>query len=216
MDMNNPAMGPDHDEVRMLLPWHLNGTLPETEASLVRAHLESCSDCRADFAVHERMRLAVSQDEATPIVPTASANTLLDRLARRESEGNSWSRHRKYAVAASLVLAALIAVVAVTTDFGPVAHNQTFQTATNEQTDSRIGYVLRLRFEAGISSENRNRVIDELGGADIRGLQNAEAYEMLIHLPNSSLDELEQFAKEAQSRSEVTSAEFVALQLPVR
>lgn len=214
--MNNPAMSPEHDEVRMLLPWYLNGTLSETEASLVRAHLESCPDCRADLAVHEKMKLAVSQDEATPIVPAASADTLLDRLARRESEGNSWSRHRKYAVAASLVLAALIAIVAVTTDFGPVANNQAYQTATSAAKESRIGYVLRLRFEAGISSENRNRVLDELGGADIRDLENEEAYEMLIHLPNSSLDELERFANAAQSRSEVKSAEFVALHLPVR
>ena len=114
------------------------------------------------------------------------------------------------------MLAALIAIFAVTTDFGPVAENRTYQTATSAQTDAKIGYVLRLRFEAGISSESRNRVLDELGGADIRGLENTDAYEMLIHLPNSSLDELERFANEAQSRSEVESAEFVALHLPVR
>ena len=78
--MNDPKMKPVHDDVRGLLPWYLNGTLEEAEASLVRAHLEDCSECRADLAVHENMRVAVTQDEATPILPAVTANSLLDRL----------------------------------------------------------------------------------------------------------------------------------------
>lgn len=214
--MNNTAMSPDHEKVRMLIPWYLNGTLADTEATVVRIHLESCSECRADVAVHERMRLAIVQDEATPIVPSVTASTLLDGLARSESRADSWSPYRKYAVAASLVLAVLIAIVTITTDFWSVAQNQTYQTATSAQKDSKIAYVLQLQFEFGITPEDRERVLDELGGVDIRALENTEAYEMLIHIPNSSLDELERIANEVQSRSEVRFAEFVALQMPVR
>jgi len=214
--MSNLANGADHDEARLLLPWFLNGTLTEAETSLVQAHLENCSDCRADIAVHERMRLAVTQDEATPIVPSASATALLDILDRREFRAKVWSQPRKIAIAAACALVALITVIAITTDFGPGAENQRYQTATSAQKDSEIGYVLRLRFEGGVSPENRERVLDELGGADIRALENGKAYEMLIHMPNSSLDELERFANDAQKRSEVEAAEFVALQLPVR
>ena len=214
--MNDPKMKPVHDDVRGLLPWYLNGTLEEAEASLVRAHLEDCSECRADLAVHENMRVAVTQDEATPILPAVTANSLLDRLEHPALRPDSRLHLKKYAVAASILIAVLAATATVTKMTLPFAENRTYQTATSTPESSRIGYVLRLQFEEGISPETMDQILAELGGLNIRRLENSEEYEMLVHLPNSSLDDLEGFASEAQSRAEVKSAEFVALQVPVR
>jgi ferric-dicitrate binding protein FerR (iron transport regulator) len=214
--MTKQATYLDHDDVQMQIPWYLNGTLTETEATLVRKHLENCSDCRADVAVHERMRRAVVQDEATPIVPSVTAASLLDNLERPVPRAASWSRYRNYAVAASLVISVVVATVVLTTRFSPAPKNQTFQTATGEQTNTGIAYVLQLQFEDGTSPETRRRILDELGATDVRTSGETRAYEMLIRMPNSSLGELETFARKAQARSEVRNAEFIALQMPVR
>lgn len=214
--MTSLAKGPDHDDVRMLIPWLLNGTLSEAEASRVRAHVASCTICRADATLHESMRLAVIQDEATPIVPTASAHSLLDDFVHRDMQAKVRYSSGRLAAAAAFALAALITVVAITTELGPGTQNPTYQTATTAQKDSEIGYVLRLRFEDGVSAEHRDRVIEELGATEIRDLDNSEAYEVLVHLPSSSIEELERFADETQARSEIMAAEFVALRLPVR
>ena len=39
-----------HEQVQMLLPWHVNGTLDPAESALVETHLEACAECRADHA----------------------------------------------------------------------------------------------------------------------------------------------------------------------
>ena len=214
--MTNPEMKPVHEDVRGLLPWYLNGTLEEADASMVRAHLDECSECRADLAVHDSMRLAVTRDEATPILPAVTAASLLDRREHPALGSESWQRYGKYAVAASILIAVLAVTATVTDRTWPFAENRTYQTATSTPESSRIGYVLRLQFEQGVSSATRDKILNELGGLDIRSLENSEEYEMLVHLPNSSLDDLERFASETQSRAEVRLAEFVALQVPVR
>jgi len=216
MTMTKQATNLDHGDVQMQIPWYLNGTLTETEATLVRNHLEHCSDCRADVAVHERMRRAVVQDEATPIVPSVTPASLLDNLANPKPRAAAWSRYRNYAVAASLILSVVVATVVSTTRYLPVPKNQTYQTATSEQTNAGIAYVLQLQFEDGTLPETRSRILDELGASDVRTSGETKTYEILIRMPNSSLGELESFARKAQSRSEVRTAEFIALQMPVR
>lgn len=214
--MTNSAMKSVHDDVRGLLPWYLNGTLAEAEASLVQVHLEVCAECRADLSVHESMRLAVTQDEATPILPAVSARSVLDSLERPAGRPELWMRIKKYAVAASILIAVLAVAATVTNTTLPLAENRTYQTATSTPESSQIGYVLRLQFEDGTSQDARDQILAELGGLDVRSLENSGEYEMLVHLPNSSLDDLEGFAGEVQSRAEVRFAEFVALQVPVR
>lgn len=46
----------DHDEIRELLPWFVNGTLNEDQQSAVSEHLEECRTCRDD--VDELVRIA--------------------------------------------------------------------------------------------------------------------------------------------------------------
>jgi anti-sigma factor RsiW len=38
-----------HHPAQCLLPWYLNGTLDETDAALVEAHLADCGECRAEL-----------------------------------------------------------------------------------------------------------------------------------------------------------------------
>jgi hypothetical protein len=47
-----------HAEVQDVLPWLANGTLAGTELERVRAHVETCADCRADLAALRTVRAA--------------------------------------------------------------------------------------------------------------------------------------------------------------
>lgn len=214
--MSNTTMKSDHDETRKLLPWFVNRTLAESEMADIQRHLDSCSECRADVAIHKKVKKAVNQNEATPIVPSESAASLLDSLAQGGSRAKSWPPQMKYAAAAAVVFAALIIAFSIRSDLGVTEPNNTFTTATSAGGGSEMGYVLRVRFESGISLQDRERVIQELGGADVRRVEDSEVLEILLNLPALSLEELEGIAEEAQDRSEVQYAEFVALQLPVR
>lgn len=214
--MSKPAKSPDHDAIRMQLPWYLNGTLTDGEASAIKAHLEGCQECCDDLSIHEQMRAAVTQDEATPIVPVARADFLIDGFLSRNSRAMVPVRRRMYAAAAAIVFALLIATMSFRTDPGVTDQNTEFTTATTADDASEMGYVLRMQFERGISQNDRDRVTRELGGTGIRELEDPDTYEILVHLLTPSLGELERFANEARARPEVKSAEFVALQLPVR
>ena len=214
--MSNTKIETGHNEMRQLLPWFVNGALAEREMADIQRHLDSCSECRADVAIHRAMRTAVNQDEATPIVPSESVASLLDCLAEGGSRARFWPPQMKYAAAAAVVFAALIIAFSIRSDLGVNDPNNEFTTATSAGGGSEMGYVLRVRFESGISLQDRERVIQELGGADVRRVQDSDVLEILLNLPALSLEELEGIAEEAQDRSEVQYAEFVALQLPVR
>jgi anti-sigma factor RsiW len=45
-----PLRPSEHDAVRQLLPWHVNGTLSGEETARVEAHLAECEECRDDLA----------------------------------------------------------------------------------------------------------------------------------------------------------------------
>ena len=79
-----------------------------------------------------------------------------------------------------------------------------------------MDYVLELRFVDGVSSEDRAAIIDELGGGNsVLTIEQTNVRIVLSMLPKS-LDELEQHASEIAARREIESAEYVALQIPVK
>ena len=49
----------DCKQVRELIPWYVNGTLPTDEAAAVAAHLALCANCREELAVTLQLSLQV-------------------------------------------------------------------------------------------------------------------------------------------------------------
>ncbi|MBO0749896.1 MAG: zf-HC2 domain-containing protein, partial [Porphyrobacter sp.] len=45
----------EHDTVRQLLPWHVNGTLSADETARVDAHIAECAECRDDLAAEREL-----------------------------------------------------------------------------------------------------------------------------------------------------------------
>ncbi|HDL85012.1 MAG TPA: hypothetical protein ENH11_01560 [Candidatus Acetothermia bacterium] len=60
----------DCEQVRELIPWYVNGTLPCREAAAVAAHIASCPSCREELAEMLQLSLQVRNAmDDTPSVP---------------------------------------------------------------------------------------------------------------------------------------------------
>ncbi len=75
----------EHAAVWASIPWCVNGTANEQELERARRHLESCADCRDEWALNERMRLALrpSEGAARHHPPAQDPQPGLQRLLAR-------------------------------------------------------------------------------------------------------------------------------------
>lgn len=207
-----------NDSVRHSIPWFVNGTLSDVEAALVQKHIDGCSDCRADVELHAGMRESVLGREVTPIMPkTTSADILSGDTAGRSHSMPSYGvTRRRVAIAAGLAVLGVALIMSMFADRRIENTNQQFETATSEEAATNIDYVLQLRFGADVSEQRRGEIVAQL--ADVVKWTTAPGgdYEIHVRLSAPSLLALEQYQERAESIAGVQSAEFTALQLPMR
>ncbi len=72
------------DEAARLLPWYVSGTLTETDAARVAAHLERCATCCADAAREETTRALLRIPTQVEHTPRAGLRKLLARIDASE------------------------------------------------------------------------------------------------------------------------------------
>ena len=205
-----------HNEVSLLLPWHVNGTLSEDDREKVQAHLDVCGDCREELTLCAEMMDAVRQQEATPIVPATTAAQVLDDAQEDVARKTQKNRHQRWAIAAAIGFVALLLVTGLPPNSLIDMENQRFETATSVVASETMDYVLELRFTDNVSLEDRAAIIAELGGGNSVLTREQTKVRIVLSMLPKSLDELEQHASEIAARREIASAEFVALQLPVK
>ena len=213
--MTNDASRAIHAEVKMLLPWHVNGTLGAADRDRVLDHLESCADCREAVSLCTDMQASVRQEGPAAILPTTTAAQIIDGDKTRDPRGVPWTRPQNWGIAAALALVALLALGTLGPDMSSETRNQRFDAAT-ASGQLQMDYVLELQFAEGVSVDDRKLIIAGLGGSNAVISPDQTYVKIVVRLPPKSLQELEQYAAEVQSRREILSAEIVALQLPVR
>jgi len=73
----------DCEQVRELIPWYVNGTLPGDEAAAVAGHIAQCADCRQELAqtlqVSLQVRSAIDRTQSMP-------EDVWDRVKRERGE----------------------------------------------------------------------------------------------------------------------------------
>jgi hypothetical protein len=212
--MSKVQPGECRDDVREMIPWYVNGTLSRAEALVVCEHIEGCDDCSADVELHTRISAAAAKNDVTPILPkTSAADVLGDDEAGQfrpsPSGGITW---RRMAVAASFAILLAVLLVDRLTD----NTNQRYETATSAESVSNIDYVLQLRFDEDISEQHRGEIVLQLDDVVKWTTLSSGDYEIHVRLTAPSLQALERYQERAESIPGVQSAEFTALQLPMR
>jgi hypothetical protein len=112
-----------HEEVQVLLPWFVNGSLAADEAERVEAHRAACAECRSDLGAERQLAAAVAQLSFECDGAWERMRELLTRDAGR-SVGR-WLRKRvriSWTAAAPLAAAAALALV-----FASVTPKQTIE-----------------------------------------------------------------------------------------
>jgi hypothetical protein len=69
----------EHEAVQMLLPWFVNGSLPEQETARVEEHLSECDECRAELEFERHLARGVA---TLPLNAEDGWNAMQARLAR--------------------------------------------------------------------------------------------------------------------------------------
>ena len=207
MKMIESAARTDHENCNQLLPWYANETLGPDERQAVEAHLANCSECQEDLALLAKMRTAVLDEESLPIsVPLESANVIERGSSRRTVRRTPVA----WRLAAALLLALPLAWLLLTS-----VPNQQFETVTSESQTATVQYVLELQFDAALSPEEVDALMQELG-TPVANASGDLTSRVLVELTPKSLAELEAHAQDIARRPGIESAEFVALQVPVR
>jgi len=203
-----------HDAVTELLPWYVNDTLDESERNLVSEHIGDCDDCRENVELLLRVQRTVRNESPAPLVPAPRTDKLLAALDGRDRSYALRSRWQWLAAASVVILVGVSSVLLWQRGDGLDSPTR-FETATSPASSDSINYVVELRFVDGVSAEARTALFDAIDAPD-PATQAGESYSRVtLALGPLSLTELEGYIEDIESHPEISTAEVVAVQLPV-
>lgn len=156
-----------------LLPWYVNGTLPEEERRAVGQHLAGCGRC-ADEA---RWLAAVQAEFPRPDIRPPdgrSAGALLDRIRRERRRRERW----QFLAAAAVLITVAAVAGSLLADY---LFEPRYRTVT--QPVPRAGVVVRFKlfFEPGTPLEVLRAIMAETGAAMV-GVPGADGT-VVLELP---------------------------------
>lgn len=74
-----------HARAEAVIPWLVNGSLPEDAESTLREHISTCPECREDYEEQLRVRAAMCAEGPLVFAAEPSYQKLLARIQNRES-----------------------------------------------------------------------------------------------------------------------------------
>ena len=203
-----------HDAVTELLPWYVNDTLDESERDLVREHISICEDCRENVELLSQVQHAVRTESPAPLVPAPRTNELLAALDGNDTGPTLHGRWR-WIVAASVIVFVGVTALLIWPHEEGVDVPRRFETATSAPTVESINYVVELQFADGVGAEARTAFLDAIDARETVQPINRSTYRVTLALGSLSLTDLEGYIDDIESRPEISTAEVVAVQLPV-
>ena len=210
--MNQAQQTLEHEELVKLLPWYVNGTLDDDERSHIRQHIRDCADCRENAEMLAEVSHAVRSGSPAPLVPPPNKERLLAALDRH---GRNNVRRTLPWIAAAAAVAAVAVTVAWQLGPRPAATPVLFETVTSPAMEQSINYVLEVQFVADAVTDAHSAFFESIGARDLAVPLNDRSYRVALGLGSVTLAELQQYADRIESRPEIASARFVAVQLPV-
>lgn len=204
-----------HQRVWDLLPWYVNGTLPDGERRRVEDHLSGCARCREELAACQGAGEAVRRQEVT--APSPHPAQLARLMARIDEEENvlhglralfaATPRAVRFALAAQLAVVLLLAGALL---WRPEpAPAPLFQTLSSPEPGAEAGAAARLRvvFAEATTEKEIREVLLKVRGQVVGGPSPFGVY--TVEVP-ASPDPVESVLAHLRSQKGVSLAEPVA------
>jgi hypothetical protein len=218
-----------HDEICLLLPWYVNGTLDPPESARVSAHLLGCRGCRAELAAQRELR---AQIKAPPAMEALDANVALGHFMARIRDDfpsvrqasavtEHASRHglgallnwftlpgqRSLAWAGAAGLLA-VAVLPLVYDFRSAGRPNIFHTAANPGSFAKFeANDIRVVFAQPLTAEAIQSIVEPLQGRLVDGPSGPGIYTIRFDVRDPSPDFLAERLDRLRARKDVAFAE---------
>jgi hypothetical protein len=191
-----------HDEAYELLPWFVNGSLPDAERTRVLAHLDSCLSCRrvvqrerqllahmsaepaADSAIDAGFRRLMGRIDSQTLGRTyrIEPRTYRSMIPEHRSAANTWAY-------AALMIAAMAVAIWMATPRNATEPTATFTTVTDPQANPNLIDVV---FTADISLEERTSIVRGIGARIVAGPSDAGRYTLELIAGDTAAQAIEQ------------------------
>jgi anti-sigma factor RsiW len=186
MNRHNTDQWSMHERLQSMLPWYVNGTLDERDRAEVHAHLQNCTDCRAETELHACIMERVREGRDVHPAAVGSLNVLMERIEAHDASLRRrlvrWCRERLEgrpmecaltAQAATILLLVLMLAWMVTRP-EPPAEYRTLASPAAMQTDR--GPQLLLELHRSLTAAEVQRLLQQVGGQIVHGPSAQGAY----------------------------------------
>jgi hypothetical protein len=206
----------EHELIDRLLPWFVNNTLDAAEHHQVRRHLDTCEACRANVSLLSTVQSTVRHETATPMVPPPRTERLLEAINGLDRKKARLRPLTIMAVAASLGAALVVVTLLLPHREQAAMEPVRYETTTSPVRGTSMDYVLDVQFEPEVSPAAQERLLRGLEAKDINRSGSDSMYRITVNLPAASLEELERYTRDLESRTEIRTVSAVAVQLPMK
>jgi len=168
-----------HHRTVELIPWYVNGSLPDDERHAVERHVAECLPCRAALRDEERLGGIVRAHGEMPLGTEHGISDLLQRIDAGRP-GRGWRPAARVAWGAGLVaaVAVTVAVLPVLRESGDAADSDSFSTLTEPRATD--GLRLDIFFEDALSDRDRDEIVRAAGATLVGGPTELGRYTIAI------------------------------------
>lgn len=148
-----------HDEAAQLIPWLVNGTLPETERAEVDRHVRACVPCRIALQEQQQLRALVRSQPIVPLPAEPAFDRLGGEILRRRRRRPAPPLFNRAVTATVLVVS--LGVASLLATLGERAGEDPFVTLS----DAPDGIAeIDVVFADGVSEAQARALVQSLGG----------------------------------------------------
>lgn len=168
-----------HAKVTELLPWYVNGTLPEHDRDEVDGHLGECLVCRAALQEQRRMQSLIQSQDDVPLSAEHNIGGLLERIDAKSGHGRTAMSGSRLALAAGLAYVAIVGSLLLLNPYTPPASSDAeFSTLTDAPSGdlNRVDIV----FSEGVESGEILVIVEEFDGQIVSGPTDLGRYTVAI------------------------------------
>lgn len=196
-----------------MLPWYVNGTLNDIEIQAIEKHLPNCKACASELPVLMSLQKSLGKETVAVLAPAPNVEKFLTQLdnpfVRRFPSRATW-------IAGALAAGVAVIAVALNGFFTLKNTDSTpYHTATSVDSSASFDYVLHLSLDQRVDADAHLGILQTLEPASIAGLESVGDYRLVVRLEAGSVEDLERYRQDIESRSAISKVSIVAIELPM-